>query len=97
MPTLRSENSVTKDHQAKVAALRTKFYPVTQADLSDISSQTNQAPFTVEQTITKEEISEILSFCSSSSAPGDNEIPFSFLKLLGAPVIKALTNITNTS
>jgi len=32
-----------------------------------------------------------------SLAPGDDEIPFSFLKILGPPVIKVLTHITNAS
>jgi hypothetical protein len=53
--------------------------------------------FQVNQTILEDEISSILSICSSSSAPGDDEIPFSFLKILGLPVIKALTHVTNAS
>jgi hypothetical protein len=38
-----------------------------------------------------EEIAATLASCSASSAPGDDEIPFSFLKALGEPVTRALT------
>ena len=97
MPTLRAGQRLAEDHSSKVAMLREKFFPITSADLSDIESQVNQPPFTIEKSTTIEEITATLSSCSASSAPGDDEIPFSFLKALGEPVAQALTHLTNAS
>ena len=97
VPTLRAGERLAEDHSSKVAMLREKFFPITSADLSDIESQVNQAPFIIEQSTTIEEITATLASCSASSAPGDDEIPFSFLKALGEPVTQALTHLTNAS
>ena len=97
MPTLKAGQRLAEDYGSKVAMLRERFFPVTFADLSDIESQHNRSPFTIEQSTTTEEITAILAGCSASSAPGDDEIPFSFLKALGEPVIQALTHLTNVS
>ena len=86
VPTLRVGQRLAEDYSSKVAMLRERFFPITSADLSDIESQVNQAPFTIEQSTTIEEITATLASCSASSAPGDDEILFSFLKALGEPV-----------
>jgi hypothetical protein len=82
-------------HPAKVEAFRAQFFPATQADLSDIERQVDAPAFEVEQLTSLEEISGILKSCSSNSAPGDDEIPFHFLKSLGEPVAQALTLLAN--
>ena len=97
VPTLRVGQRLAEDYSSKVAMLRERFFPITSADLSDIESQVNQAPFIIEQSTTIEEITATLASCSASSAPGDDEIPFSFLKALGEPVTQALTHLTNAS
>ena len=97
MPTLQGDGAPATDYDAKIALLKEKFYPVTEADLSDILGQTNRTSFTVEQSTTIEEITAVLTSCSSSSAPGNDEIPFHFLKALGGPVHRALTHLTNAS
>jgi len=95
--TLRAGERVGVDHNAKVALIKKRFFPTVQADLSDIASQINRAPFIVEQTTTVEEIATTLASCSSSSAPGDDEIPFHFLKALGDPIHHTLAYLTNVS
>jgi exonuclease III len=97
VPSLQLECGVAEDYSSKVAALRERFFPNPTADLSDINNQVNRASFEVEQRTSIEEITAILASCSSSSAPGDDEIPFSFLKKLGKSVTQALTNLTNAS
>ena len=97
MPTLRVEQRLAEDYTSKVAMLREKFFLITSTDLSDIDSQVNQAPFLIDQTTLTEEIALTLASCLASSAPGDDEIPFSFLKALRELVTQALTHLTNTS
>jgi exonuclease III len=97
VPTLKTEQAIADDYSSKVAMLRERFFPTITADLSDISSQVCQAPFSIEQSTSTEEIIATLASCSASSAPGDDEIPFSFLKALGEPVTQALTHLTNAS
>ena len=92
-----NEHQLAEDHSAKVVMLKERFFLITLADLLDIDAQDNQAPFTIERSTTVGEIASILASCSSSSAPGDDEILFHFLKALREPVINALTLLTNTS
>ena len=97
VPTLKTGEGAASSHEAKVKVLRDRFYPTTDADLSDINSNSAKEPFEVEQATSIEEVTTILASCSSSSATGDDEIPFSFLKALGEPVAKALTHLTDAS
>jgi hypothetical protein len=90
VPTLREGQRVAGVYSSKVAMLRDKFFPITSADLSAIESQVNQAPFVIEQTTTIEEITTTLASCSASSTPGDDEIPFSFLRCRKLIKIKSL-------
>jgi hypothetical protein len=97
VPTLKTEQGPASSYTAKVTVLKERFYPTTYADLSDIGTDSAKAAFKVEQSTTIEKITTIFASCSSSSAPGDDEIPFSFLKALGDPIAKALTLLTNAS
>jgi hypothetical protein len=71
------------------------FFPTSSADLSDIDKQVCLPHFQMEKRTSVEEISAIISNCSSHSAPGDDEIPFHFLKSLGKPVASAITHLAN--
>jgi hypothetical protein len=95
VPPLQTSQGLASTFEAKIAALQEQFFPITVADLSDIDRQTDQPMFAVEQITSLEEITYILKGCSSSSAPGEDEIPFHFLKALGEPVARALTLLTN--
>ncbi|KAF4631705.1 hypothetical protein G7Y89_g6418 [Cudoniella acicularis] len=97
VPTLKTDQGLAVDYGAKASRLRERFFPTTSADLSDVSSQVNKTPFNLEQTTSVEEIISTLLSCSSSSAPGEDEIPFKFLKALGEPVAQALTTLANAS
>jgi hypothetical protein len=68
VPTLRAGQRLAEDHSSKVAMLREKFFPITSANLLDIESQVNQAPFTIEQSTTFEEITATIASCLASSA-----------------------------
>ncbi len=96
VPSLQTSQGLASTHEAKTRALREQFFPITEADLSDLQYQVNQPSFEVEQSTSQEEITSILRSCSSSSAPGDDEIPFHFLKALGEPVARALTLLANS-
>ena len=53
--------------------------------------------FKIEQLTTEEEIAAALASCLASSASRDNKVLFSFLNVLGEPVINALARLTNAS
>jgi hypothetical protein len=95
VPPLQTSQGRASTFKAKVTALQEQFFPTTTANLSDIDHQNNRPEFAVKQTTSLEEITSILKGCSSSSAPGDDEIPFYFLKALGEPVARALTLLAN--
>ncbi len=95
MPSLQTSLGLASTHEAKVAALKEQFFLITETDLSDLQRQVDQPSFEVEQSTSQEEIAGILRSCSSSSAPGEDEIPFHFLKALGEPVARALTLLAN--
>jgi hypothetical protein len=97
VPPLKTEHGIADNYAGKVRALRDRFYPTTQADLSDLDAHGSKELFAVKQSTTIDEITAILASCSSSSAPGDDEIPFSFLKALDKPVARALTLLANIS
>ncbi len=96
VPSLQTSQGIASTFEAKLTALRKQFFPTTTANLSDIDHQTNRPSFEVEQATSLEEITCILKGCSSSSAPGEDEIPFHFLKALGEPVARALTLLANS-
>jgi hypothetical protein len=95
VPPLRTSQGLASSYEAKVVALKEQFFPSTEADLLDLQHQIDQPSFEVEQSTSQEEITSILRSCSSSSAPGEDEIPFHFLKALGEPVARALTLLAN--
>ena len=97
MPLLKTKQGIANSHEAKVRALRDRFYPTPQADLLELDSLSPKESFTVEQSTTIDKILAILAGCSSSSALGDNKILFSFFKALSKLVARALTLLTNTS
>ncbi len=96
VPSLQTSQGLASTHEAKTRALREQFFPITEADLSDLQYQVNQPSFEVEQSTSQEEIIGILRSCSSSSALGDDKIPFHFLKALGELVARALTLLANS-
>jgi hypothetical protein len=95
VPNLHTDQKRAEDHPSKVEMLKEHFFPITPADLSDLERQVNRSLFEIEQTTSAEEISTVLRSCPTLSAPGEEEIPFHFLKCLGEPVAQAIANLAN--
>jgi hypothetical protein len=79
-----------------LSALKAQFFPITEADLSDLQQQIDQPSFKVKQSTFYEEIAGILRSCSLSLALGNDEILFYFLKALEELVSYALTLLADT-
>ena len=97
VPTLHTDQGLAEDYASKVAAFQKQFFPVVEADLSDIATQITRTPFHIEQAVTTEEVAAILQSCSPRSAPGDDDIPFKFLQALGTPIVQAITHLAEAS
>ena len=111
MPPLRTESGVATSTEEKSHAFRARFYPMTDADLSDIPdcqqlhprtafdpdlSLFPTAAFEISNFVSLEEIEEILGSKASFNAPGPDFIPFGFLKAMGPLLVQALQVVTNS-
>ena len=97
IPALHNGDSIAREHTDKIEALRARFYPEPVVSSNRRPPLPDLPRFEVCNSITEEEILSILSSCSSRSAAGDDEVPFSFLKGLGPSIITAITALTNAS
>ena len=88
----------TLDEKAEL--LKARFYPEVSADLSDIQDsdfpeESFRDPVPVSSEATAGDIQAHLRTRSNASAPGHDEVPYSFLKLLGRPFCEAVARLTN--
>ena len=111
VPPLRKESGVATTTEEKSHAFRARFYPMTDADLSDIPDRQQLHPrtafdpdlslfptaaFEISNFVSLEEIEEILGSKASFNAPGPDFIPFGFLKAMGPLLVQALQVVTNS-
>ena len=97
MPDLHWQGTQYSTVSGKARALCERFYPRTVADLNDITDQELQngsydprPELAMRQTVTSEEIQDIVSKVKLDKCPGLDEIPNRFLRAMGEPLIKAL-------
>jgi hypothetical protein len=99
IPPLQTSQGIARSREAKEAALRNRFFPKLEVDLSDIDNttfvdQTFTNSLELSRTATKEEVSRVLAGQKPKSALGLDGISTRFLKQIGRPLITALTSLT---
>ena len=95
MPSLITAEGTAYTLEEKVEALRQRFYPTVEADLSDItdtSFEDGTFPLSLEvsDTVEPQEIASLLRTRRPHQAPGSDSIPNEFLKAMGEPLIVAV-------
>jgi hypothetical protein len=105
MPPLRYEDGkegLACTHPEKAAALASRFFPTSEADLTDIQDTTweeatSQQRFEIKREVTQEEVEERLRW-GPWKAPGpDDALPVGFLRACGESLAKALAAIAQAS
>jgi len=99
MPDLQFSLGTARTIPEKVEALKERFYPEVQADLSDINETTfNDDSFLetleIQERVEPEEITRILRTRRTNRAPGSDSISNDFLKAMGEPLAKAVAELT---
>ena len=105
MPPLRTAQGLAHTVQEKATALRERFYPTVEADLSDITdtsfadhsfpiSPAGRGKWSVVQTVSLEEVSAILAARKPYKAPGNDSIPNGFLRTMGPRLAEAVAKLT---
>ncbi len=91
MPTLTTPQGLATTPEARCEALKAHFFlPIPVADLSDIPEFQYPAEKMSSAFISLDEIASALSKASSYKAPGPDQLPMFFLKLLGRPLLEYL-------
>ena len=87
---------IAVSHSDKAAVLAQRFFPQSNADLSDVRldlEDNSHQRFTVDQVVTKAEITHILKTTGAWKAPGPDLLPTGFLKACKAPLARLLAEI----
>jgi hypothetical protein len=95
MPELQWKRRCYSTVQGKAQALSERFYPVTEADLEDITDKEFQEDLyghalEMDQLVTSAEVQAILRKIKPDKCPGTDEIPNRFLQAMGEPLARAL-------
>jgi hypothetical protein len=100
LPELQASNGSTAIlPQAKADALAERFYPVSDANLTDIqdTSFTDESyeipPLLVDRQVTVDDIAAILRTVYPDKCPGPDSIPNRFLKAMGQPLVRAIHSL----
>lgn len=84
----------TRDLQAKLRILRTKFFPEEiRAETSDIDTAEYPEPLTTSDEITEDETYEAIRTIASKKAPGPDQIPNAVLKAISSWLVPKLAPI----
>src|SRR6187402_3869362 len=100
MPPLQSTQGLVYAITEKTEALKARFYPIVEADLSDISDtsfQENsfQESIEVPKLATADEVTSLLKARKPYKAPGNDRIPNGFLKAMGPRLAEAVAQLAN--
>ena len=95
MPSLITAEGTAYTLEEKVEALRQRFYPTVEANLSDITDTsfedcTFPLSLEVSDTVEPQEIASLLRTRRPHQAPGSDSIPNEFLKAMGEPLMVAV-------
>ena len=97
MPPLRTTAGVANTLEEKEKALRERFFPEPEADLSDITNtsfEDTPGQLNSDCQATEKEIQLAISSQKSKGAPGPDGLSPRFLKAMGRPLVKALASLT---
>ena len=100
IPALQTTQGPAHSISEKAEALKARFYPIVEADLSDIqdtSFQDNsfQGSLDIPRLATAEEVSSLLRARKPYKAPGNNRIPNDFLRAMGPRLAEAVAQLAN--
>jgi hypothetical protein len=90
MPVLNWQGAQMRTTEEKARALYKRFYLRTGADLGDILDSTYGLELALDQTVTYEEVYNLVRKAKPDKCPGQDEIPYCFLQLMGEPLVRAL-------
>jgi hypothetical protein len=95
MPPLVTAGGTACTLEEKVEALRQRFYPTVEADLSDIADtsfadSSFHNPLEIQKKVDPQEIASLLRSRRLHRAPGSDSIPNEFLKAMGGPLTVAV-------
>jgi len=97
---LQLNRALTSTVEGKARALAEQFWPIVEADLTDITDQNFATragePLEMRWTVTVDEVYSILKRVKPDKCPGIDGITNRFLKAMGAPLVQAITELTNT-
>jgi hypothetical protein len=100
MPALTTPTSTTYTIQEKAKALKQRFYPNIEVDLSDIrdtSLSDKSFPLNtleIDYVATKEEVIKVLKRLRPFKALGRDGIPNELLKAIGPKLVQTIANLT---
>ena len=98
MPPLATDSGIATSLPDKVQALRQRFYPIVEADLTDVTDTRFEDssfldPLTISQVADSQEVLNLLRTRRANKAPGNDSIPNDFLKAMGEPLAAAVAAI----
>ena len=100
MPPLVTDSGIANTLPDKVKALQQRFYPIVEADLTDITDtgfddSSFKDPLKIDHTVDTQEVLNLLRTRRANRAPGSDSIPNDFLKAMGKPLAEAVAAITS--
>jgi hypothetical protein len=100
MPALQASQGLAYSVPEKAEALKARFYPVVEADLSDVldtsfQDDTFQNSLEIPRLATAEEVSSLLQARKPYKAPGNDRIPNGFLRAMGPKLAEAVAQLAN--
>jgi hypothetical protein len=100
MPALQSTKGLAYSIPEKAEALKARFYPIVEADLSDIldtsfQDSTFQNSLEIPIIATADEVSSLLKARKPYKAPGNDRIPNGFLRAMGPKLAEAVAQLAN--
>ena len=100
MPTLQSSQGLAYSVTEKAEALKARFYPIVEADLSDIQDtsfqdSTFRNSLEITRLATAEEVSSLLKLRKPYKAPGNDRILNGFLRAMGPKLAEAVAQLAN--
>jgi hypothetical protein len=100
MPALQTTHGLAHTITEKAEALKARFYPTVEADLSDIQDtsfqdSSFQDSLEVPRLATADEVSSLLRARKPYKAPGNDRIPNGFLRAMGPKLAEAVAQLAN--
>ena len=91
MPPLRYSAGVARTTETKARALSERFYPMVEADLSDITDstftdETFQNYKEIDSSVSSEDVAHVLQHCRLWKCPGQDGILNGIFKAMGPPL-----------